>query len=217
MGWRVSGASTNSTALYTNSTSIASPSISGITVSSSTTSFPSSSSTISASTKSSLASSLILESSSSSGLGSYVLQGLGALPVDAFTTQPRYNHTFGSNSIMSSLASGTRATTAAVTNTAGVTTQLLVAHLNTTAGNGSASSTPALPSTGSGSVYASLCNAEWQAWAHSTTPSVSVGMTTAYSTYVNWTAQIVTPSTGCDTHPRVVGSFTPLVSRSLRL
>ncbi|KAK5731529.1 hypothetical protein LTR17_011327 [Elasticomyces elasticus] len=68
--------------------------------------------------------------------------------------------------------------------------------------------------TGDGTVYATQCDALWKSWsASSISRSFTFVNTTLSATNTNWTGQLTTLG-GCDTHSRLIGSFTPTASSS---
>jgi hypothetical protein len=117
------------------------------------------------------------------------------------------------------LANGPDSSNATIPGTRAQTTSFYGAiMLTTVAANNT--TYPSLPATGSGSAYASLCNAELLAWSSLAFAATNVPWTTSWftnvNTYTNWSVQITTLG-GCDTRPRVDGSFTSLVGDAIRI
>ncbi|KAK5716669.1 hypothetical protein LTR15_009561 [Elasticomyces elasticus] len=149
-------------------------------------------------TSSSGALSTTLQPSSSQAvgnIGSYVLQGIGISGTSDGTAD--------SSSLNASNSASTTFTPSYPDDIYAVITTSSIVFYN-----------QSLRPTGDGPAYAIQCDALWKSWsASSISRSFTFVNTTLWATNTNWTGQLTTLG-GCDTHTRLIGSFTPTASSS---
>ncbi|KAK5718807.1 hypothetical protein LTR17_015641 [Elasticomyces elasticus] len=144
---------------------------------------------------STIQSSLVSTSELSGNIGSYVLQGIGVSGTsDGAANSSSSNDFYGAS---------TTFTPSYPNDIYAVTTTSSIVFYN-----------HSMRPTGYGSTYATQCDALWKSWsASSISRSFTFVNTTLWATNTNWTGQLTTLG-GCDTHTRLIGSFTLTASSS---